>query len=64
MPPIVAQTLDTTALIDTATLFSNANVIINAFAGLVMVLAGFELGLGALRFVLNAIGRLFSRLSA
>ena len=47
------QTLDVAALIDTPQMFANANILIAALGGVVLVIVGFNLAKLVIRFVLN-----------
>lgn len=47
------QTLDMAAIMDTGSMFSNANIILVAFGGLVMLVVGFHLAKIIIRFVIN-----------
>jgi len=47
------QTLDISSLVNTGAMFSNANILIGAVAGVVLVAVGFNLAKLVIRFVLN-----------
>ena len=49
----VMQTLDVGSLVDTGQMFHNANILIAAVAGVVLVAVGFNLAKLVIRFVLN-----------
>lgn len=50
---MVAETLNVDALINTNAMFANANVLIAALGGIVLVIIGFKLALLVIRFVLG-----------
>jgi hypothetical protein len=47
------QTLDMAAFMDTGAMFGNANILLLAFGGLVMLVVGFHLAKIIIRFVIN-----------
>jgi hypothetical protein len=47
------QTLDMASFMDTGVMFGNANVLLLAFGGLVMLVVGFHLAKIIIRFVIN-----------
>jgi len=47
------QTLDVGSLMDTSQMFANANILIGALGGVVLVIVGFNLAKLVIRFVLN-----------
>ena len=47
------QTLDISSLVNTGQMFANANILIGAVAGVVLVAVGFNLAKLVIRFVLN-----------
>lgn len=47
------QTLDMAGFMDTGAMFSNANILLAAFGGLIMLVIGFHLAKIIIRFVIN-----------
>jgi hypothetical protein len=53
LAPVALQTLDMTSFMDTGAMFANANILLLAFGGLVMLVVGFHLAKIIIRFVIN-----------
>lgn len=47
------QTLDMAGFMDTGAMFGNANILLAAFGGLIMLVIGFHLAKIIIRFVIN-----------
>jgi hypothetical protein len=47
------QTLDMAGFMDTGAMFANANILLAAFGGLIMLVIGFHLAKIIIRFVIN-----------
>ncbi len=47
------QTLDMAGFMNTSSMFGNANILLGAFAGLIMLVVGFNLAKMIIRFVIN-----------
>jgi len=50
---VLMETLDVSSLIDPDAMFSNANILLQAFGALVLLIVGFGLAKVVIRFVIN-----------